>query len=269
MPRAPTRGGSGPVPRTPRPTSSRAGRSPPTPPTPASSAARRCTGRPRRCGCCPRTSRCARCYGEGADWPLTYEDLTPFYNEAEREIGVSADVEDQAYLGITFDEDYVFPMKGLPLSYLDQMVGQGRRRDAGRARRGAAGSCGSGPSRRAATASPIPPTTGAGATSRGARSAPTRSKTGGRCQGNNNCVPICPVQAKYHAGKTLALALQSGRVDLRRPGGRAQGARRPRDPPGRRDRVPPLRPADSTASRRPGPAAGCSCSPPTRSRTPG
>jgi choline dehydrogenase-like flavoprotein len=37
---------------------------------------------------------------------------------------------------------------------------------------------------------------------------------GGRCQGNNNCVPICPVQAKYNAVKTLAKALQTGRVDL-------------------------------------------------------
>ena len=37
---------------------------------------------------------------------------------------------------------------------------------------------------------------------------------GGRCQGNDNCVPICPVQAKYNAGKTLAKALQTKRVDL-------------------------------------------------------
>src|SRR5438309_3333226 len=49
-------------------------------------------------------------YGEGADWPLTYDELSPYYNEAEREMGVSADVEDQAYLGISFDEGYVFPM---------------------------------------------------------------------------------------------------------------------------------------------------------------
>ena len=27
---------------------------------------------------------------------------------------------------------------------------------------------------------------------------------GGRCQGNTNCVPICPVQARSHAGKTVA-----------------------------------------------------------------
>lgn len=29
---------------------------------------------------------------------------------------------------------------------------------------------------------------------------------GGRCQGNTNCVPLCPVQARYHSGKTLAKA---------------------------------------------------------------
>ena len=37
---------------------------------------------------------------------------------------------------------------------------------------------------------------------------------GDRCQGNINCVPICPVQAKYDARKTLAKALATGRVDL-------------------------------------------------------
>jgi choline dehydrogenase-like flavoprotein len=37
---------------------------------------------------------------------------------------------------------------------------------------------------------------------------------GGRCQGNNACVPICPVQAKCHAGKTLAKALQSQTVTI-------------------------------------------------------
>jgi choline dehydrogenase-like flavoprotein len=38
---------------------------------------------------------------------------------------------------------------------------------------------------------------------------------GGRCQGNNNCVPICPVQAKYSARKTLAKALKWSNVELR------------------------------------------------------
>jgi len=152
-------------------------------------------------------------YGEGADWPLTYEDLAPYYNEAEREIGVSADVEDQAYLGITFDEGYVFPMKGLPLSYLDQMVAEdldgmpveldGETREL-RVR----------PFPQGRNGIPNPAYDGGkGYVPRGAVST-YQVEVGGRCQGNNNCVPICPVQAKYNAGKTLAVALQSGRVDL-------------------------------------------------------
>src|SRR5436305_8781549 len=63
----------------------------------------------------PDDFRMRTLYGEGVDWPLSYDDLAPYYNEAEREVGVSADVEDQAYLGISFDERYVFPMKGMPL----------------------------------------------------------------------------------------------------------------------------------------------------------
>jgi len=38
----------------------------------------------------------------GRDWPLGYNDLSPYYARAEREIGVSADVEDQSLLGVTF-----------------------------------------------------------------------------------------------------------------------------------------------------------------------
>ena len=37
---------------------------------------------------------------------------------------------------------------------------------------------------------------------------------GHRCQGNINCVPLCPVQAKYNAGKTLAVAFQTGRCQV-------------------------------------------------------
>src|SRR4051794_2988444 len=55
-------------------------------------------------------------YGQGVDWPIGYDDLDAYYMQAERELGVSADVEEQAFAGITFADDYVFPMKGLPLS---------------------------------------------------------------------------------------------------------------------------------------------------------
>src|SRR5690606_31048108 len=64
-------------------------------------------------------------FGEGLDWPIGYDELEPFYRRAEREIGVSGDVEDQAYLGMHFPPDYVFPMHAMPLSYLDRTVAKG------------------------------------------------------------------------------------------------------------------------------------------------
>jgi choline dehydrogenase-like flavoprotein len=148
-------------------------------------------------------------FGEGLDWPIGSADLEPFYREAEREIGVSADVEDQAYLGIAFPPGYVYPMKGLPLSYLDTMVAAGvdgtevdlygerywlKVRSFPQGRNGI----------------PNPGyDSGKGYTPAGAVST-HQVEEGGRCQGNTNCVPICPVQAKYHAGKTLARALGNG-----------------------------------------------------------
>jgi choline dehydrogenase-like flavoprotein len=161
----------------------------------------------------PEDFRMRTLYGEGVDWPLTYDDLSPYYDEAEREIGVSADVEDQSYLGITFDEGYVFPMKGLPLSYLDQMVARdvdGMPVELGGEKRKLRVR----PWPQGRNGIPNPAYDGGnGYVPRGAVST-YQVEVGGRCQGNNNCVPICPVQAKYHAGKTLAVALQSGLVDL-------------------------------------------------------
>src|SRR5258708_10050366 len=34
------------------------------------------------------------------------------------------------------------------------------------------------------------------------------------CAGNTNCIPICPIQAKYDPSVTLAQALRSGRDDV-------------------------------------------------------
>lgn len=152
-------------------------------------------------------------FGQGEDWPIGYDDLAPYYAQAERELGVSADVDDQAYLGVTFDEGYVFPMRGLPLSYLDKMVAKHvdgmdveldgeqyalKVRAFPQARNGIPNPAYDG---------------GRGFTPVGAVST-NQVDLGGRCQGNINCVPICPVQAKYNAGKTLAQAFQTGRVDL-------------------------------------------------------
>ncbi len=152
-------------------------------------------------------------YGVGRDWPLSYEDLMPFYAQAEREIGVSADVEHQTFLGAHFEPGYVFPMQELPLSYLDQIVAKGidgtfveldgeeieiRVRAFPQGRNGIPNPAYDG---------------GRGFTPTGAVST-SQVEEGGRCQGNNNCVPICPVQAKYNAAKTLSKALERGNVDL-------------------------------------------------------
>lgn len=152
-------------------------------------------------------------FGQGLDWPISYEELEPHYREAEQEIGVAADVEDQAYLGMTFPPGYVFPMHGMPLSYLDKTVAKGvdgMEVDWGGERytlkvRGF-------PQGRNGIPNPAYDD-GKGFVPAGAVNT-HQVEVGSRCQGNNNCVPLCPVQAKYNAGKTLAKALNSGRVDL-------------------------------------------------------
>jgi choline dehydrogenase-like flavoprotein len=152
-------------------------------------------------------------FGHGLDWPLGYDDLEPFYRQAEKELGVSADVEDQAVGGITFPAGYVFPMHKMPLSYLDQVVARGvdgMQVDLGGDRY--ALQIRSFPQARNGVPNPAYDD-GKGYTPVGAVST-YQVEEGGRCQGNNNCVPICPVQAKYHAGKTLAKALSSGKVDI-------------------------------------------------------
>jgi choline dehydrogenase-like flavoprotein len=152
-------------------------------------------------------------FGHGRDWPISYADLQPFYERAERELGVSGEVADQAELGVPFPDGYQFPMRGIPLSYLDKTVAasidglpvdmdgekfQLKVRSFAQARNGV----------------PNPHYDGGrGFTPVGAVST-SQVEEGGRCQGNINCVPICPVQAKYSAGRTLAKALQTGRVDV-------------------------------------------------------
>lgn len=150
-------------------------------------------------------------YGVGLDWPIGINDLLPYYRKAEFEIGVSGDVEGQKRLGATFEQDYVYPMREMPPSYLDQVVGEGingmeveidgatyslNLETFPQGRNG------------------IPNTQyrqwndGQDFTPVGAVSL-HQAEMGERCQGNTNCVPICPVQAKYDARKTLAKALRN------------------------------------------------------------
>ncbi|MEJ6485350.1 GMC family oxidoreductase [Nostoc punctiforme UO1] len=152
-------------------------------------------------------------YGQGLDWPISYDDLMPYYRKAEYEIGVCGDVEEQKKLGLKFEEGYVFPMEKLPPSYLDQKVIEkvkgtkvelyGEKLEL---------SFATFPQGRNGVPNPnydkgnvfVPD--GVAATN--------PVQYGERCQGNANCVPLCPVQAKYDARRTLVKAFQTGRVHV-------------------------------------------------------
>jgi choline dehydrogenase-like flavoprotein len=153
-------------------------------------------------------------FGRGRDWPISYEILEPYYRQAEAELGVSGDVEDQLYGGLTFgDGDYVLPMHKMPASYLDQVLARDidgmtvevadqtfdlKVRTTPQARNGI-------PNKAYQAGAGFEPT--------GAVSV-DQAEMGGRCQGNTNCVPICPVQAKYDARRTLMQAIATGNVHL-------------------------------------------------------
>ena len=63
-------------------------------------------------------------YGVGVDWPISYDDLKRYYEMAELEIGVSGNVDEQQGPDVSKDKnygkDYCFPMDKIPQSYLDE-----------------------------------------------------------------------------------------------------------------------------------------------------
>jgi len=136
-------------------------------------------------------------YGRGVDWPIEYDDLglkvrsdgLSYYDRAEREIGVSANKADQWYnaAAAPFRADYQFPNPGIPLSRVDQFFRDGVQ----------------GMTFEGYPVSVIP--TPAGRNS--------RPYDGRRvCAGNTNCVPICPIEAKYDPTVTLHKAFNTGNV---------------------------------------------------------
>lgn len=123
-------------------------------------------------------------YGVLVDWPLGYDDLEPWYGKAEAEIGISADVANQAYLGISFPPGYQYPMQSIPLSLVDQAV---------------AGSVDG----KQLLGMPLEVTE----TPAARNSQPYQGRRA--CAGNTNCIPICPIQAKYDPGVSLNAALNT------------------------------------------------------------
>lgn len=147
-------------------------------------------------------------YGVGRDWPIGYADLEPYYRKAEHEIGVSANKSDQGYLGHYFPDDYDYPMQRVPPSYSDEKLAEavdGLELKVGEVSRpikirnypAARNSIPRG------SYSPV------GAFDVRSDGEVVDLNLGGRCAGNTSCTPICPIQAKYNAGKTLAQANRS------------------------------------------------------------
>ncbi len=144
-------------------------------------------------------------YGHGVDWPITYQDLKKYYEEAEHEIiGVSANVADQHYPGVKtkqqreeyFGCNYDYPMESVPQSYLDTYLSKKLHKTEVKF---------SDPEENfkiKVTSTPA----ARNSTPRGSYTpvgAVGNSSQGQRCEGNSSCIPICPVQAKYNALKTL------------------------------------------------------------------
>jgi choline dehydrogenase-like flavoprotein len=145
-------------------------------------------------------------YQQGNDWPIRYKDLEKYYRMAERELGVSADVDEQRYGGVEFEKGYVYPMHGIPKSWLDLQLGQALK---GRTyeidgERHPLDVIGTPASRNGLPNEKYDG--GAGYQPIGAVGNPL---VGSRCMGNSSCVPICPIQAKYNALKTLDAAKDS------------------------------------------------------------
>jgi quinoprotein glucose dehydrogenase len=129
----------------------------------------------------PEDFRQRSLFGVGTDWPITYEDLDPYYQEAEEVIGVAgergpADLDPRSK---------PFPLPALPLTYNLELL------------RSWAAKAGiamwSQPSAK--------------------NSVPYRGRA--QCCRNDTCAPICPVGAKYSPDFTWNALRSSNRVQLK------------------------------------------------------
>lgn len=145
----------------------------------------------------PNDFRLNSTYGVGVDWPITYDELQEWYCKAEWSLGVAANKEDQAHLGVWFPKDYDYPMERIPPTWSDQVMA---RKTRGRTVTLAGKKYPVRVSSLAQARNSIP--------RRGYQpvGAVGNPEMGLRCEGNSACIPICPIQAKYNGIKTLMQA---------------------------------------------------------------
>ena len=140
-------------------------------------------------------------YGVFQDWPISYAEMQTLWGNAEKEIGVSASVVQQkpleAAIGMTYPPGYQYPMGPIPSSIVDQTVSNGV---SGMSVPGE-GSEGGEEYSVFVTNTPA-----------GRNSEPYEDRR--VCAGNTNCIPICPIQAKWDPTVTLGDALNTGNVTV-------------------------------------------------------
>ena len=137
----------------------------------------------------PSDFRLKSTFGVGRDWPLDYNELEPWYCQAECELGVSGNHDELDGLFGAY-RSQPFPMSGIPLGFSDLKV---KARIDGQTVRGTTIRVVTTPQARNSTVFDNRPA----------------------CEGHSNCIPLCPIQAKYDATVHLRRALQNPNVELR------------------------------------------------------
>jgi glucose dehydrogenase len=133
------------------------------------------------------------------DWPIGYDDLNSWYCKAEEELGVSADLEEQKYLGVNFPRNYNYPMPKIPGSTTDQAVAAALK------------NLTEDETKFLEMGTPVSEIRVRGVPA-ARNSQPYRNRRA--CAGNTNCIPICPIQAKYDPTITLNDATNTGFVRI-------------------------------------------------------
>ena len=126
----------------------------------------------------PNDFRLESLYKRGADWPVSYDEIEPFYVEAEHQLGVSGESGSPP----AASRSAPYPMSAIPQTYLDKHF----------------------IAKLAGTAYHVSSTPQA-------RNSVERDDRPGCC-GSASCIPVCPVQAKYDATVHIERAKAKGAV---------------------------------------------------------
>ncbi len=114
-------------------------------------------------------------YGKAVDWPITYEELEPWYQKAEYELGVAGDASTHTIA----PRSTPFPKRPIAMSYLDKKFQEALK--------------GKIFADKALLVSATP-----------------QARDPEICQGSRSCIPICPTGAKYEARVHLERAQLKG-----------------------------------------------------------